>query len=85
MNINRDNMTVSFEWGIPDVRKVIKDRGIRFKEELNDEECFKVLQLAVMRHDHNEGINYDVIEFWIFTMFRSRIANCRDPRYGYYR
>jgi hypothetical protein len=83
--INREAGTVAFEWCTNDVRRVISDRNIRFKGgTLTEAECFNVLSTAVKHHDLDEGIRNDVIEFWIFTIYRARIINGRDDRHGYY-
>lgn len=68
---------VSVPWYIGDVRDVIARRGIRFKKgkELTDSDCFQVLVHAVKDHDRNQGINLDVLEFWISALFRERIVN----------
>jgi hypothetical protein len=62
--INKEKGIVAIEWGIEDIRSVIIDRNINFKEgkELTDEECFNVLETAVHRHDANDGINWDVLD-----------------------
>jgi len=86
IHINENRKTGYREWGVKDVKQLILDRNIRFKNgnNLTDEECFKVLKLALNRNDDNEGINYDVLEFWLFSLFRSRIINARSI-HGWYR
>ena len=84
--INQERGVVAFEWSIADVRYTLADRNIRFKKEsLTNEECFSVLCKVITNHDPYDGINYDIIEFWIFALYRSRISNGRDSTHGYYR
>ena len=84
--INQERGAVAVEWNITDVRRTLADRNIKFKKDtLTNNECFAVLCRAANNHDNNEGINYDVLEFWIFALYRTRISNGRDCTHGYYR
>ena len=47
---------ISINWCIEDVKSIAED--------LTDEECRKVLQLAKKNHDATIGINWEVLEMW---------------------
>jgi hypothetical protein len=79
-------ININFKVSTEDVRKVIANRNIRFKGgRLTDEECVAVLEKAKRTWTLEEGINSDVIEYWIYTLYRARIVSLRDSRYGYHK
>lgn len=69
-------------WDISDVRKSILERNIRFKsgEELTDTECNSVLEKADQYYDRYEGMNCDIIEYWIYKLYRKRILSVPSTR-----
>jgi len=71
--INEKEMTISIVWGIEDVRNIIEEREIVFKDgkELSDKQCFCVLTLLEHGHDANEGINNESIEWGINYLYHS--------------
>ena len=53
---------INIQWGIEDVKEYYEDYGVYIS--LTDDEARKVLQLARDRHDANDGINWDVLNYW---------------------
>lgn len=47
---------INISWCIEDVKSIAED--------LTDDECRRVLQLAKKNHDATMGINWDVLEVW---------------------
>ncbi len=47
---------ISIKWCVEDVKSIAED--------LTDEECRKVLQLAKHNHDACIGINWEVLKVW---------------------
>jgi hypothetical protein len=47
---------ISISWCVEDVKSIAED--------LTDDECRKVLQLAKDNHDATIGINWEVLEMW---------------------
>ena len=52
---NKDQ--ISIVWHIDDVKSL--------DNSLTDEQCRQVLSLAKEYHDATQGINWDVLEYWI--------------------
>ena len=48
--------TIAVEWGVPDVKEVRPD--------LDDDQCFHVLETAYNEHDANIGINWNTLTAW---------------------
>jgi hypothetical protein len=48
---------ITIVWGIDDVRSIAED--------LTDDQCREVLQMAKNNHDANVGINWEVLEQYV--------------------
>ena len=51
-----DDDEIAISWHIDDVKSIAED--------LTDEQCRRVLQLAKDNHDATIGINWDTLEYW---------------------
>lgn len=49
--------SIQITWDADDVRSL--------DSELTDEECSEVLKRIDKNHDANEGVNWDVLDYWI--------------------
>ena len=55
-------------WHIDDVASQAKDKG----QTLTEDECREVLAMVMHRHDCNIGINWEVIDYWIYVVVGDR-------------
>lgn len=69
MIIDREKGMVAMPWCIEDVRAVIEDQKIELGRELTDDECFMVLVTSINKHDSNDGLNWDVLAFWVKELY----------------
>ncbi len=60
--------TITLVWSIDDVQMV--------REDLNDEQAFKVLLYVERNHDASRGVNWDVIEWAAAHLFGSNDVEC---------
>lgn len=63
-NMNKLPDKIAITWCIEDVKEIAED--------LTDDECREVLQLAENKHDATIGINWDVLEEWASEVRESR-------------
>jgi hypothetical protein len=59
---------VSEWWHIDDVAMQAESQG----KTLTEEECREVLAMVMHRHDCNIGINWEVIDYWIYVVVGDR-------------
>jgi hypothetical protein len=55
-------------WHIDDVASQAEDKG----QTLTEDECREVLAMVMHRHDCNIGINWEVIDYWIYVIVGDR-------------
>mgnify|MGYP006289045967 CR=1 FL=1 len=59
--MNKDRTYITIKWFVDDVQDIRND--------LNEQQCMEVLNMAKKEHDATIGINYEVLEHWANFLF----------------
>lgn len=62
-----DSDTINISWNITDVK------GMQGYEDMTDDECRQVLELAKRNHDATIGVNWDTLAFWADEVKEARV------------
>lgn len=63
-----DKDTIAISWNVEDVKFQAGTRDIK----LSKKECRQVLEACLNQHDASIGINWDIIDHYIFELFNKK-------------
>ena len=64
---------ISINWYAEDVDAVAYDNGYVFEPALTEDEKMDVLLHVLRKHDANEGVTWNTLDFWLTELYGDRI------------